>query len=42
LVLHLSLPIWFAFIPKNLEGLGAGFAIFAKTPRSGIGLKRGV
>jgi hypothetical protein len=41
-VLHLSLPIWFAFIPKNLEGLGAGVAIVAKTPRSGVGLERGV
>jgi len=42
LVLHLSLPIWFAFIPKNLEGLGAGLAIFAKTPRLGLDPKRGV
>jgi len=41
-VLHLSLPVWFAFIPKNLRGLGAELAIFAKTPRSGVGLERGV
>jgi hypothetical protein len=40
--LHLFLPIWFAFIPKNLGELGAGLAIFAKTPRSGVGLERGV
>jgi hypothetical protein len=41
-VLHLFLPIWFAFIPKNLGGLGAGVAIFAKTPRLRVGLERGV
>jgi hypothetical protein len=41
-VLHLFLPIWFAFIPKNLGGLGARVAIVAKTPRSGVTLERGV
>jgi hypothetical protein len=31
------------FPKKILEGLGAGFAIFAKkTPRLGVGLERGV
>jgi hypothetical protein len=27
---------------QNLGELGAGLAIFAKTPRSGVGLERGV